>query len=178
LSAPPDLKADGGGAPSPRVVADPTDGPLPPVDFENPGSWLRRFKLNDPVVSCESAAAAKGVGLGHELKTLVFEADLGLALAHLRGDRRLSLRAVKRCVPTRQAKLASVATLASLGVEPGTVTPFHPLLWGLPHVISRDVLDLNWVTTNAGVRDEYVVFDPVLLLRARDTRVARLWVEP
>ena len=128
-----------------------------------------------PVVSCESAAAAKGVALGRELKTLVLEADSGLVLAHLPGDRRLNLRAVKSCLPSRQARLAGLAALHALEIEPGTVTPFHPLLWQLPHVISRDVLELPWVTTNAGNLIEYIVFDPLLLLRARSTTVADLW---
>lgn len=44
-------------------------------------------------------------------------------------------------------------------------------------LFSRDVLDLSWVTTNAGALDEDVVFDPLLLLSARHTRMASLWVE-
>lgn len=142
----------------------------------NPGPSLTRYRLDEPVVSCESAAAAKGVALEHELKSLVLEYDSGLALVHLPGDRRVWLRAVKRCLRSRQAKLASKDVLANLGVEMGTVTPFHPVLWELPHLISREVLALPWVTTNAGALDEYVIFDPSLLLQARETKIDDLSV--
>lgn len=144
------------------------------ADTGNPGPSLTRYRLDGPVGSCESAAAAKGVPLEHELKSLVLEYDAGLALVHIRGDRRLWLRAVKRSLPSRQAKLVGKDVLANLGVEMGTVTPFHPVLWELPQLISREVLALPWVTTNAGVLDEYVIFAPSLLLRARDTKIGDL----
>lgn len=141
---------------------------------DNPGTWLRHFRLGSPVVSCASAAEAKGVPVAHELKTLVIDTDDGLALAHLRGDRRLALHSVRRCLKERQARLADRALLDAIGVEPGTIFPFHFALWGLPHLISREVLSLSWVTTNAGSLDTYIVFDPILLLRAADTTVADL----
>ena len=76
-------------------------------NVENPGAWLRRFELSERVVSCEEAADAKGVPLHHELKSLLLICDHGYALAHLHGDRRLSLRAVKDAMGTRQARLAA-----------------------------------------------------------------------
>lgn len=148
------------------------------ADPDNPGNWLRRFKLSEPVVSCSSAAAAKGVALHRELKTLIVVTEDRYALAHLRGDRRLSLRAVKRCLSSEQGRLADPADLVGLGVGPGTISPFHPELWRLTHVVSRDVLELSWVTTNASLLDEYIVFDPLLLLRARDTLVTDLVQRP
>jgi prolyl-tRNA editing enzyme YbaK/EbsC (Cys-tRNA(Pro) deacylase) len=143
-------------------------------DFDNPGSWLKTFRLSHPVVSCADAADAKGVALARELKTLLLVTDQGLVLAHIRGDRRLSLRAVKRLLSVNEARLADTATLIQLGVEPGTINPFHAALWELPHIISRDVLEMSWVTSNAGSLDSYAVFAPSLLLEATHTRVGEI----
>lgn len=139
--------------------------------FDNPQTWLRVLELGSDVVSCEAAAAAKDVPLRRELKSLVLEtgrpnAQSKLVLAHIRGDHRLSLRTVKRALGESEARLASPATLRRLGVEPGTIHPFHPSLWVLEHLIDAEVLGLKWVTTNAGRLDAYVVFDPAILLRA------------
>jgi len=136
-------------------------------DGDIPGSWLRRFNLDRPVVSCESAAMAKGVALEHELKSLLLACDHGFVLAHVRGDQRLSLRAVKSTLALEQARLAAPSALESLGLSPGTIHPFHPNLWRLTQLITRQVLMLPWVTTNAGELTRYVRFDPVILLRAR-----------
>jgi prolyl-tRNA editing enzyme YbaK/EbsC (Cys-tRNA(Pro) deacylase) len=134
------------------------------ANTENPGVGFKQYTLSDPVISCASAAAAKGIPLEHELKSLVIETDAGLVVAHIPGNRRLSLRAVKRCLPTAQARLAN---LGALDLLPGTVHPFHALLWPLHHLVTREVLDLGWVSTNAGKLTTYVIFDPALLLRAR-----------
>jgi len=136
-------------------------------EFENPGSWLLRFQLEKPVISCESAAAAKGIPLEHELKSLLIDCDQGRALAHVRGDRHLSLRDVKDALSLREAKLTSPELLRQMDIAPGTMHPFHPALWNGAHLITRQVLSLSWVSTNAGSSNEYVVFDPLVLLRAK-----------
>jgi prolyl-tRNA editing enzyme YbaK/EbsC (Cys-tRNA(Pro) deacylase) len=138
------------------------------ASVDNPAEGLKRYVLSKPVISCASAAAAKGIPLGHELKSLVIEIESGLVVAHIPGDRRLSLRAVKRCLPTAQARLAN---LDGLDLLPGTVHPFHALLWPLHHLVAHEVLDLGWVSTNAGELTTYVIFDPALLLRARRVSV-------
>jgi prolyl-tRNA editing enzyme YbaK/EbsC (Cys-tRNA(Pro) deacylase) len=119
-----------------------------------------------PVTSCAEAAEAKGVDLEHELKSLLVATDHGLSLVHIRGTRRLSLRAVKRALDARQSHLASPSELHELGVAPGTVYPFAPVLWNMRQLVTREVLSMPWVTTNAGEQDRYVVFDPRLLMQA------------
>jgi len=135
---------------------------------DNPGARLERYVLPEPVVSCASAAAAKGISPQHELKSLVLRTDSSLVVAHIPGDLSLSLRAVKRGLPTTQARLAN---LGELDLVPGTVHPFDARLWRLHHLVSREVLDLGWVSTNAGTLTTFVVFDPTLLLRARHVSV-------
>jgi len=110
--------------------------------------------------------------LERELKTLLLDTgrhDSGrtnaLVLAHVRGHRRLSLRAVKHALGVDEARLASVAVLRGLSLDPGTVHPFHPAVHGLKHLVAPEVFALNWVTTNAGELDRYVVFDPAILQR-------------
>jgi prolyl-tRNA editing enzyme YbaK/EbsC (Cys-tRNA(Pro) deacylase) len=131
---------------------------------DNPGASLKHYVLPQRVVSCASAAAAKDIPLEHELKSLVIQTDSGLVVAHIPGDRNLSLRAVKRGLPTTQARLANVN---DLGLAPGTIHPFATKLWQLHHLVSREVFDLGWISTNAGTLTTFVVFDPRLLLRAR-----------
>src|SRR5579872_3117707 len=109
-------------------------------DVENPGTWLQPFPLSERVVSCEEAADAKGVPLHHELKSLLLVCDRGWALAHLHGDRHLSLRAVKDAMGTRQARLASPSELRQLGLDSGTVQPFHQQLWTIPQLLERTLL--------------------------------------
>ena len=48
------------------------------------------------VVACVDAARARGVLLSQELKHLLLETPTGHVMAHLPGDRRASLRKIKR----------------------------------------------------------------------------------
>lgn len=137
------------------------------ADFDNPSSWLKTFTLQRDVVSCQEAAEAKGIPLERELKSLILKVDDDLAIVHIRGDRRLSLRRVKKALHAAEARLADPSALACLDVVPGTVAPFGKALWDLPHLISDRVLELTWVSTNSGSSNGYVIFDPVVLLRAR-----------
>jgi prolyl-tRNA editing enzyme YbaK/EbsC (Cys-tRNA(Pro) deacylase) len=130
---------------------------------DNPGLRLRHLYLDRQVVSCESAAAAKGVALEHELKSLLITCDHGHVVAHVRGSRRLSLRAVKRALAVQQARLAGPLVLSDLELLPGTIHPFHPRLWQMVHLVTCQVLAMPWVTTNAGQLESYVVFDPQIL---------------
>jgi prolyl-tRNA editing enzyme YbaK/EbsC (Cys-tRNA(Pro) deacylase) len=143
-------------------------GELASERYASPLSWLRTYRLDRPVITCEDAAAAKHVPLERELKSLVLRVDFGLAVAHIRGDQRLSLRAIKDVYQAGQARLAGPDDLDALGVGPGTITPVLDAIWDLPHSIAFDLFDLSWVTTNAGELDTYVVFPPKLLLAARN----------
>ena len=50
-------------------------------------------------------------------------------------------------------------------MQPGTVTPVLPQIWALPQLLSEDVLQLDYVSTNTGLIDKYIIFNPQLLLK-------------
>jgi prolyl-tRNA editing enzyme YbaK/EbsC (Cys-tRNA(Pro) deacylase) len=123
-------------------------------------------ELDSPVVSCEQAANAKGIPLQRELKSLALDTSKGLVVAHVPGDCQISLRAAKRALGAAEARLANAGQLVALGAGPGTVTPFLSQLWPLPQLVDQTLLSLSWVSSNAGHLSRYIVFDPILLLRA------------
>lgn len=127
--------------------------------------WLDR-----DVFSCAQAAAAKNFPLENELKTLVLRTTGGVCAVHIRGDRRLSLRAVKRFLNVREARLLPLPEMISIGLTPGTVCPFTEPVLNMPQLLSNAVLDLKLTTTNNGKPNGYVVFDPHLLLKVPNIR--------
>lgn len=122
-------------------------------------------KLNHQVVSCGEAATAKGIPLVNELKSLILETSKGLYIVHIPGNKYLDLRKVKTFINTNEAYLASKEVLTSLEVQPGTVTPFSNNIWNLRQLISEEILNLKFVSTNNGKLDEYISFPPTLLLK-------------
>lgn len=143
------------------------------MNFDEPMSWLAEFALDGPVRTCEEAAEAKGIPLERELKSLVLVTSLGIVTAHVAGDQFLSLRQVKRSLRCQEARLADGDVLNSLGVSVGTVTPFHRSIWHMRQLICYKVLQFEWVSTNSGSYDHYVVFDPLVLLRAPQVSIGQ-----
>lgn len=143
-----------------------------------PGESMIPEWLSSPVTSCEEAALARGVPLEHELKTLLLETPTGLIAAHLRGDSRLSLRAVKRAIETEQAWMASEQILRDLGLVPGTISAVLSPVWGLPHLIDRTTLSLPFVTTSNGTLTGYFRFDPKILLTVESFTVVDIAENP
>ena len=131
-----------------------------------PGLRLEVFQLAEPVVTCAEAAAAKCIALEHELKTLVLWTTLGYAALHVPGDAEASLRAVKRRLEVPEARLATPEELSSLGLSDGTVSAVLDPVWNMPHLISKRVLTLAFVSTNNGTLTGFFRFAPALLLEA------------
>ncbi|MDR0437124.1 MAG: YbaK/EbsC family protein [Bacteroidales bacterium] len=132
---------------------------------------MKTFSLGRPVVSCKEAADAKGIPLSNELKTLILDTSDGLYALHIRGDKKANLRSIKKILNTDEACLASEETLEELRVVAGTVTPYLRQIWNLPQLLSCEVLLCEFVSTNAGVRDKYIIFDPSLLTAHSNTRI-------
>ncbi len=136
-----------------------------------PGRRLASQYLDAPVITCEEAAAARSIPLAHELKTLIVRTDDGYVAAHIPGDSTVSLRKIKVRLETTQAHLASPSDLAELGLSPGTVCAVLEPVWSMPHLVSRRVLTLKFVTTNNGTRTGYFEFAPGVLVDAADATV-------
>lgn len=115
---------------------------------------LRR--LPQPVVSCAEAALAKGISLENELKTLILLVSQELCCVHVRGDLYVDLRKVKQYLNSKEARLAPVESLAHLGVQPGTVSPYVDEIAALPHLVCRSLLRADFLSTNAGRLDRCI----------------------
>lgn len=137
-----------------------------------PGKNMKAYWLEHPVISCEEAAAARKVPLQNELKTLILDTSAGLVAAHLRGDRRLSLRNVKDVLETEQARLAPLEAIRNISLSPGTVSAVMEPVWSLPHLLDRQVMSLEFVTTNNGTATGYFRFNPAVLLTAPSVTLA------
>jgi prolyl-tRNA editing enzyme YbaK/EbsC (Cys-tRNA(Pro) deacylase) len=102
-----------------------------------------------PVVSCEHAAATRGIELHAELKTLLLESAHVRIAVHLRGDTRLRFRAVKRLLRIRDLRFVEPSLLAAVGLRAGTINP-----WNVPfcryHLLCLHVLANREMATNAG----------------------------
>lgn len=144
----------------------PAIGSAPP-----PGLAMDAISLNHQVVTCEQAAEAKGIPLENELKSLILQTSKGLFAAHVRGNRDVSLKAVKRVLEADEAYMAGPEIMESLGLTPGTVSAVLDPVWSLPQLISREVLQLGYVSTNIGRKDAYVRFNPKVLIEADKVQI-------
>lgn len=129
-----------------------------------PGINMKPFQLDYEVVSCEEAATAKNVPLVNELKTLILQTPSGLIAAHLPGDGELNLRAIKNTLEIKDIKIADPEVIATIGLESGTVSAILNPVWNMPHLISKRLLSLKFVTTNNKTKVGYFKFDPLILL--------------
>jgi prolyl-tRNA editing enzyme YbaK/EbsC (Cys-tRNA(Pro) deacylase) len=128
----------------------------PPLNLESK-------KLSRNVITCAEAAAAKGFELRNELKSIVVQTRMGMVAVHLRGDREVSLRKVKRELGLKEAYLASEEMLARIGLSPGIVSAVKEPLWSMTNLLSASVLELEFVSTNDGTLNGYYVFSPQVL---------------
>lgn len=80
----------------------------------------------------------------------------------------MSLRKVKTLLDTAEAYLASLETLAGLGLSAGTVCAVKDPVWSMTHLVSRRLLNMDSVMTNDGTRTGYFEFNPGVLMEAVD----------
>ena len=132
---------------------------------------LKEYKLDRPVVTCMEAAQAKGIHLENELKTLLLETSNGFVAIELPGDATASLRKIKDFLEVKKAHLADPETLDQLGLGPGTVSAVRPPVWGMHHLVSKRLLNLDEISTNSGNKNGYYRFEPSLLLKAEKVNI-------
>ncbi len=128
-----------------------------------PGFSFTHFFEHKKVVTCEEAAAAREVPLAHELKTIVLNTSVGEVAVHLPANRRIHSGRVKSALGTRRTRFASAEELEAYGLASGLVNPGNTGFCA-HHLICRALLDLQFVTTNAGLFTLGVAFDPADLL--------------
>ncbi|HEY4989964.1 MAG TPA: YbaK/EbsC family protein, partial [Opitutaceae bacterium] len=140
---------------------------FPPIKKASPpGDRMLSQHLDRPVVSCEEAAAARGIPLARELKTLLLKThDREIVAVHVPGDANVALRQVKRRLGTAQAYQASLQELEALGLTPGTVCAIKEPVWSMEHLVTRRVLRMDTVMTNDGTKTGYLEFNPALLMK-------------
>ena len=136
-----------------------------------PGLTLPVYDLPKEVITCEQAAAAKGIPLANELKTIILTTTSGLCAVNIPGDRKVSLRKVKRFLKAREAFVAPREYLREMGLSPGTVCAVLEPVWSLHQLVSSAVLALEFVSTNNKSSSHFFRFAPELLLRARAVQV-------
>jgi len=136
-----------------------------------PGLKMKSYETDCEVVKCEEAAKARKVPLGNELKTLILQTPSGLVAAHLPGNRELNLRAIKNVLNVKDIKIANPEDIAKIGLEAGVVSAVLEPVWSMPHLISKRLLSLSYVTTNNKTKIGYFKFDPIVLLDATSTIV-------
>lgn len=132
--------------------------------FESLNLPFKIYELDYDVISCAEAAGAKGISIKNELKTLVLETSSGICTVNVSAKDRVSLRQIKTALNVNEAYLASSHILNTLNLIPGNVCPFLTQLWKAPMLIDEYVLDLSFISTNKGVRNQFIIFSPQLLL--------------
>jgi prolyl-tRNA editing enzyme YbaK/EbsC (Cys-tRNA(Pro) deacylase) len=140
--------------------------PTPPGEALT-ASWLPR-----EVITCKEAAAARNIALRNELKTMILRTSSGLVAAHVPGDCKIDLRAVREIMEVDRAFIAPISDLKNLGLDRGTVSPVLNPVWSLPHLIDRRVMKLNFVAANNGTTTGHFRFTPAALLAASSYTLA------
>lgn len=126
---------------------------------------VQRGELSKSVVTCAEAAAAKGIPLKNELKSLILQTSNGIIALHTPGNESASLRAIKNHLRVKEAHLASKPILAQLKLSPGEICPFlYPVL-EMPHLISGELMNNEFLSTNDGTKTGYLLFPPSELLK-------------
>ena len=125
-----------------------------------------------PVYTCREAALARSVPLHNELKTLLIVYHNEMALLNLPGDRRIDRRCVRVALPAHEFRLADTKEMAALRLTRGIISPLS--LVGCRSLVDAEVLDLEWITTNAGSLTVGIKIEVQALLRLCRPEIVRL----
>ncbi|MBI3479086.1 MAG: nucleotide-binding protein [Nitrosomonadales bacterium] len=140
----------------------------PPAKHEfAPGLEMTARWTTVEVITCRSAAKARGHELHRELKSLVLMTSKGTCVVRVPGDCTVSLRKVKKHLGIEEAYIADPEQLLELGLGPGTVCAVLDPVWSMLHLVDERVLQVPEVVTNNGTRNGYFTFDPDELRSAR-----------
>lgn len=125
-----------------------------------PGLEMTSRWTSVEVITCRSAAKARGHELHRELKSLVLMTSHGLYVVHVPGDCTVSLRKVKDHLGIEEAYIADPEQLLELDLGPGIVCAVLDPVWSMRHLVDQLVFSIPEVVTNNGTRNGYFTFDP------------------
>lgn len=145
--------------------------PPPAMHEFPPGLEMTSRWTTVEVITCRSAAKARGHELHRELKSLVLATSQGLWVVHVPGDCTVSLRKVKDFLGTDEAYIADPEQLLELGIGAGTVCAVLDPAWSMRHLVDDRVFESPEVVTNNGTRNGYLTFDPDELRSARKVQM-------
>lgn len=122
----------------------------------------------------EEAAAERGVAIDRVVKTLlVRRPDRKHVLALVRGDRRLSLKKLARCLGVKSLEMAPSADVPRItGYQIGAVAPVGLRRTDVPIYMDEHILEEPEVTISAGRHDAGLQLATEDLIRAVKGQVA------
>ena len=138
--------------------------PFLPPELTNYYKEIEQYVLNYEVISCVQAAKAKKIPLENELKSLLLITSSGFLIAHVPGDKKLNNRYIKSAIQCKNVSLASPLDLKKLDLSPGTICAIRDPIWSMTHLISEEVLEKSYISTNDGTRTGFFRFNPKILL--------------
>lgn len=123
------------------------------------------------VFSCYEAAFSKKIPLRNELKSLVLRTSNGLYILSLAGNMYANFRTIKRTLGVKEACMTSDCELQLLGASKGSVNPMLKKMWELPQLLSEEIFELDYVSTNSGKFNEYVIFSPNEFMKHKEYKI-------
>ena len=148
-------------------------------------AWLRKRKIDFRVVTYEHqakgaayAAQANGFSLTRTIKTLVVDlSGNSFGLAHMPGDRELSLKKFAHALGVKKAVLADVPVAERLtGYHVGGISPFG-IRQRLPVIMEKSLLAHHQVMINGGQRGVLLRMAPGDIVTGLNCRAADLVAE-
>src|ERR1700743_2210709 len=108
------------------------------------------------VTTCNEAAAARGIPLWQELKTIILEAETRCMAVHLRGDQRVNFRAVKQATGVRDVRFLDLSR-GNVNLSCGTINPWN-VDFCKQNMLDNSVLRIQIMATNNAIHTEGIFF--------------------
>ena len=115
-----------------------------------------RLTRHDAVTTSAEAAAVRGAELRSGAKAMVVKGRSGFVLVVLAADRKVDWKLLAPLVGGKGARFASDEELREVtGLSKGAVPPLG-VLFGVPTIYDRSLLDVETVNFNAGTRTDSI----------------------
>jgi prolyl-tRNA editing enzyme YbaK/EbsC (Cys-tRNA(Pro) deacylase) len=150
----------------------PPDVSYTPKQVKLGNTVLKTKRTSYEVISCQEAVTAReGTSMENEMKSMVVKYDGKTAIVNVPANQKIDNGAVKKFLGTKNIQFVGGDELKDFNAKSGTVTPFNEKLGGLLNLIDKELLEKEFLTTNAGTRDSYVKFPPSVLLELSNVKV-------